>query len=97
MERPANLETTSLGAAYAAGIGIGHWTAKQLFDQSATAKGATQFQPKVGLPPLQVEVPFYDILYMFRRHKYDSDYLCRKTRLQWTGVSSFGIRLYGLL
>ena len=31
MRRPAHLETTSLGAALAAGIGVGFWTVEEAF------------------------------------------------------------------
>ena len=31
VRRPAHLETTSLGAALAAGIGVGFWTAEEAF------------------------------------------------------------------
>ena len=56
MERPDNLETTALGAAYAAGIGAGIWTPEWVFQHRTTARQGDQlrrtFQPQVCTSPL---------------------------------------------
>ena len=39
-------ETTCLGAAYAAGIGIGLWTADEIF--STASEGETVFEPEMS-------------------------------------------------
>lgn len=48
VQRPANLETTSLGAAFAAGIGAGFWSREWVLraDQ-AQLDAATVFEPQV--------------------------------------------------
>lgn len=43
--RPADIETTALGAAYAAGLAVGVWTEKQIFDSGNKVKTVTTFQP----------------------------------------------------
>lgn len=48
MLRPADIETTTLGAAYAAGIAIGMWKEGDLFDSGEKMKEATTFQPVLG-------------------------------------------------
>ncbi|KAL6285993.1 glycerol kinase [Prunus yedoensis var. nudiflora] len=45
--RPADIETTALGAAYAAGLAVGIWTEKEIFAGEERAKIATTFQPKL--------------------------------------------------
>ncbi|KAG0451399.1 hypothetical protein HPP92_026266 [Vanilla planifolia] len=45
--RPADIETTALGAAYAAGLAIGIWTEEQIFS-GMHAENATTFSPKLG-------------------------------------------------
>ncbi|GAB4822772.1 hypothetical protein N2152v2_009818 [Parachlorella kessleri] len=47
VSRPKNLETTSLGAAIAAGIGVGFWTAEQAFNGLRGAADGTLFKPQV--------------------------------------------------
>ena len=55
VERPSHLETTSLGAAFAAGIGSGFWTKEWVFsnkqdnnkDSSSEAKESRTWQPQV--------------------------------------------------
>nr|AAR88660.1 glycerol kinase [Pandanus amaryllifolius] len=44
--RPADIETTALGAAYAAGLATGVWTAEQIFASGHIEK-ATVFRPKL--------------------------------------------------
>ena len=39
-------ETTCLGAAYAAGIGVGFWTVEEIF--SITSEGETVFEPQMS-------------------------------------------------
>lgn len=39
-------ETTCLGAAYAAGIGVGFWTAEEIF--STASEGETVFEPEMS-------------------------------------------------
>ena len=57
VERPSHLETTSLGAAFAAGIGAGFWTKEWVFDakpgafsteQEAAPAGGQTWQPQVS-------------------------------------------------
>lgn len=45
--RPADIETTALGAAYAAGLAIGIWTTEKIFDLEHKEK-PTVFHPKLG-------------------------------------------------
>ncbi len=42
VRRPAHLETTSLGAALAAGIGVGFWTVEEAFTDLKHDTGAGQ-------------------------------------------------------
>ncbi|CAM8877428.1 unnamed protein product [Rhodiola kirilowii] len=42
--RPADIETTALGAAYAAGLAVGVWTEKEIFDTNAK-ETSTMFHP----------------------------------------------------
>nr|ABK25673.1 unknown [Picea sitchensis] len=46
--RPADTETTALGAAYAAGLATGVWTEEQIFSSEAKKEEPTVFYPKVG-------------------------------------------------
>ena len=46
--RPADIETTSLGAAYAAGIAVGVWTEAEIFAAAEDAASATIFRPTMG-------------------------------------------------
>ena len=45
--RPADIETTALGAACAAGLAVGVWTEDDIFSNSERMKIATTFQPKL--------------------------------------------------
>lgn len=44
--RPADVETTALGAAYAAGLAIGVWTEEQIYSLGHKEK-TTVFHPKL--------------------------------------------------
>jgi len=46
--RPADTETTALGAAYAAGLATGVWTEEQIFSSGAKKEEPTLFYPEVG-------------------------------------------------
>ncbi|EFN59182.1 hypothetical protein CHLNCDRAFT_18995 [Chlorella variabilis] len=46
VRRPAHMETTSLGAALAAGIGVGFWTAEEAFEDLKHNTG-TLFEPQI--------------------------------------------------
>ena len=43
--RPADIETTALGAAYAAGLAVGIWSKDEIFDSGERVKSATTFYP----------------------------------------------------
>lgn len=43
--RPADIETTALGAAYAAGLAVGVWSKDEIFDSGERVKSATTFHP----------------------------------------------------
>ncbi|KAI9107565.1 hypothetical protein K1719_021602 [Acacia pycnantha] len=43
--RPADIETTALGAAYAAGLAVGVWTEEEIFDSGEKVKTSTVFRP----------------------------------------------------
>ncbi|GAB2228201.1 hypothetical protein Droror1_Dr00010031 [Drosera rotundifolia] len=43
--RPADIETTALGAAYAAGLAVGVWKEDEIFSSSEKAKNLTVFRP----------------------------------------------------
>ncbi|RZC62406.1 hypothetical protein C5167_024204 [Papaver somniferum] len=43
--RPANIETTALGAAYAAGLGVGVWAEQDVFSGEVKQEKPTTFQP----------------------------------------------------
>ncbi|EEF44845.1 glycerol kinase, putative [Ricinus communis] len=45
--RPSDIETTALGAAYAAGLAVGIWTEKEIFASGEKAKTDTIFCPKL--------------------------------------------------
>jgi glycerol kinase len=47
IERPANLETTSLGAALAAGLGVGLWTYQQVFEDLEDRSVTHTFVPNI--------------------------------------------------
>ena len=55
--RPADIETTALGAAYAAGLAVGIWTEDEIFSAGEKMKKATTFQPVLeeGLRKKKVE------------------------------------------
>ena len=44
--RPADVETTALGAALAAGVALGLWSGESLLSAHHTREGATEFTPK---------------------------------------------------
>lgn len=46
MVRPADIETTALGAAYAAGIAVGVWKEEELFASGKDIKSPSIFSPK---------------------------------------------------
>ncbi|KAI3969895.1 hypothetical protein MKX01_038363 [Papaver californicum] len=46
--RPANIETTALGAAYASGLAVGVWTEEDIFSDEAKEEKPTTFQPNLG-------------------------------------------------
>lgn len=46
MVRPADIETTALGAAYAAGLAVGIWTESQIFE-GLHNENSTIFHPKI--------------------------------------------------
>lgn len=43
--RPADIETTALGAAYAAGLAVGIWKEDYVFDSKEKMKNASVFRP----------------------------------------------------
>lgn len=43
--RPADIETTALGAAYAAGLAVGVWTENEIFSSGERQEKPTIFQP----------------------------------------------------
>ncbi|KAI4387075.1 hypothetical protein MLD38_004935 [Melastoma candidum] len=45
--RPADIETTALGAAYAAGLAVGIWTEEDIFTAGVKGEGDTTFRPKL--------------------------------------------------
>ncbi|RZC61955.1 hypothetical protein C5167_023715 [Papaver somniferum] len=45
--RPANIETTALGAAYAAGLAVGVWTEEDVFSDEAKQEKPATFQPNL--------------------------------------------------
>ena len=45
MLRPEDIETTALGAAYAAGLAVSVWTQDQIFATEEKAKTARTFHP----------------------------------------------------
>lgn len=45
--RPADIETTALGAAYAAGLAVGVWTEEQIFSPGEKMKKDTTFRPVI--------------------------------------------------
>ncbi|KAK3411072.1 glycerol kinase [Eucalyptus grandis] len=45
--RPADIETTALGAAYAAGLAVGVWTEDDIFHSGARSSDPTTFRPKL--------------------------------------------------
>ncbi|KAH7547427.1 hypothetical protein FEM48_Zijuj01G0308900 [Ziziphus jujuba var. spinosa] len=46
--RPADIETTALGAAYAAGLAVGVWTEDDIFVPGEKGKSAETFKPVLG-------------------------------------------------
>ena len=47
VRRPAHMETTSLGAALAAGIGVGFWSVEEAFTDLKHGAEGTLFEPAV--------------------------------------------------
>ncbi|PRW58390.1 Glycerol kinase [Chlorella sorokiniana] len=47
VRRPAHMETTSLGAALAAGIGVGFWSEEEAFTDLKHNTGGTLFEPQI--------------------------------------------------
>lgn len=45
--RPADIETTALGAAYAAGLAVGIWTENDIFSFGERAENVTTFHPRL--------------------------------------------------
>lgn len=45
--RPSNVETTALGAAYAAGLAVGIWSEDHIFSSGGKAEHDTSFRPKL--------------------------------------------------
>lgn len=45
--RPADIETTALGAAYAAGLAVGVWTEDEIFSSGEKMKKDTIFKPAI--------------------------------------------------
>ncbi|BBN05881.1 glycerol kinase [Marchantia polymorpha subsp. ruderalis] len=45
--RPADIETTALGAAYAAGLAVGVWTEEQIFEDNHEFAKPTTFTPQI--------------------------------------------------
>ena len=48
MVRPADIETTALGAAYAAGLAVGVWTEEEIFASGEKSKSDTTFRPQLN-------------------------------------------------
>ena len=48
VSRPADIETTALGAAYAAGLAVGVWTEDFIFSTEETAKTTRTFRPTLN-------------------------------------------------
>ena len=46
--RPADIETTALGAAYAAGLALGVWKEDEIFASREKVKTSTIFHPILG-------------------------------------------------
>lgn len=46
--RPGDIETTALGAAYAAGLAVGVWTEDQIFSSGEKMKKDITFRPAIG-------------------------------------------------
>ena len=89
VERPDNLETTALGAAYAAGVGAGIWTEEWVMQQRATAPAGKQlhkvFRPQVGLARLLSGCS----------SRVSSAEVCRWTRGAWLRGTAGGARRWG--
>lgn len=45
--RPSDIETTALGAAYAAGLAVGVWTEEEIFASGEKGKSDTTFHPMI--------------------------------------------------
>lgn len=55
--RPVDIETTALGAAYAAGLAVGFWKQEDVFESGDKAKNSKVFRPAMeeGLRKKKVE------------------------------------------
>lgn len=47
--RPEDTETTALGAALAAGLGVGLWTEEDIFGNEARSHGGRRFEPEIAV------------------------------------------------
>ena len=69
VERPDNLETTALGAAYAAGIGAGLWSPEWVMQHRTTARQGDKlrstFKPQASTAPASPGL--HDVRYPARR------------------------------
>ncbi|XP_054779843.1 glycerol kinase-like [Prosopis cineraria] len=54
--RPADIETTALGAAYAAGLAVGVWTEEEIFASGEKMKTSTVFHPELDEQPRKKKV-----------------------------------------
>ncbi|KAH7278937.1 hypothetical protein KP509_38G065200 [Ceratopteris richardii] len=59
--RPADIETTALGAAFAAGLGVGLWTESTVFESNEQTTGVTIFHPKIGQEERQARYESWSI------------------------------------
>lgn len=48
MVRPGDIETTALGAAYAAGLAVGVWTEDHIFSSGEKMEKDVTFRPAIG-------------------------------------------------
>lgn len=46
--RSAYVETTALGAAFAAGVAVGMWTEDEVFEGGVQDVGTDEFNPRIG-------------------------------------------------
>lgn len=48
MLRPDDIETTALGAAYAAGLAVGVWNEQEIFPSEERTKNGSLFNPRIS-------------------------------------------------